>query len=199
MITLFLKRISDALHKEKGYSELLNAMVPASFRIEIEGPKGLYLAAIVSDLTERLGKPVILLGSSDQELETLRQDLAHTATAVYKFPSWETLPFQGSQVQSTVHGQRTSSLWALATGKPCVVLVPLRAFLMPLGDKNFLGAYFRILKTGETIDPVRLERFLSESGYLKVPAVTVPGEFALRGEVLDLFLAGDQYPIRIVF
>jgi transcription-repair coupling factor (superfamily II helicase) len=199
MITLFLKRICDALHKEKSYAELLKAILPPSFRLEIDGPKGLYLAVVIADLSKRLNKPVLVLGSSDQELEAIRQDLVHTGIDVRTFPAWETLPFQGNLVPQSVHGQRTAAFRAVAKGGACVILASLRAFLMPLGDHTFIKTYYRSLKTGETIDPVKLERFLTESGYLKVPAVTVQGEFALRGEVLDFFPAGDQYPVRIVF
>ncbi|MGL4987170.1 MAG: transcription-repair coupling factor, partial [Treponemataceae bacterium] len=51
----------------------------------------------------------------------------------------------------------------------------------------------------QVIDPINLAEKLIEQGYVRVPRVSMKGEFAFRGEVFDIFMAGDEHPYRIVF
>ena len=79
------------------------------------------------------------------------------------------------------------------------VICSHRAFLTPVPDPGrYKKRLFRIA-VGDTFDPADLARRLQSFGYSRVPRVTVRGEYALRGEVVDLFQPGDELALRIVF
>ncbi|MCL2706014.1 MAG: transcription-repair coupling factor, partial [Spirochaetaceae bacterium] len=80
-----------------------------------------------------------------------------------------------------------------------VVAMSQKTFLSYLPDKDFLSQFFISFRKGGKIASGDIGIKLEQAGYLRVPRVTIPGEFALRGEVLDVFMPGMGEAVRIVF
>lgn len=71
--------------------------------------------------------------------------------------------------------------------------------LSPLPPPDYIRSHIFGLSKKQQIDTIKLSDRLVNNGYTRVPRVTVPGEFSLRGEVLDIFLPEEENPFRIIF
>ena len=83
--------------------------------------------------------------------------------------------------------------------KPTFYVISQRALLTPVPPADYVKSLVFTIKKGQTFDPTNVAEKLSQLGYLRVPRVTVRGEFTLRGEVLDIFMPGEEFAHRIVF
>lgn len=136
----------------------------------------------------------------ESDLETIMGD----NVSIYKLPWWGNMPYRSAASGSSVFGERAAFLARLSvrnsTGEPPrIFIVPQRAFLTPLPPPEYERKLLRRLSKGQAIDTVALAKDLIALGYARVPRVTVKGEFALRGEVLDIFMPGEKYAYRILF
>jgi transcription-repair coupling factor (superfamily II helicase) len=199
MITLFQNDITNSLKRYKPYSELLTLFTSRRFPFQVAGPAGSFLAFLLSRLLEYGKGSFLIVVPTEQEAESLVSDFELAGTEAALFPWWESLPYRDAAQNSAAFGTRVQTLARLLSGEKLVLVAPLRAFLTPLPPPEYLKKRLVRLHVRESIDPVRLGELLTEFGYLRVPRVTVRGEFALRGEVLDLFLPGMDEAARIVF
>lgn len=85
----------------------------------------------------------------------------------------------------------------ITDSKNKLVIVPLRAFLSPLPNKDSLQKQVISITKNKSIDTTALAKLLVEGGYIRTPNTTMPGEFSLRGEVCDIFPKGKKNPVRI--
>ncbi|HEY2253121.1 MAG TPA: transcription-repair coupling factor [Planctomycetaceae bacterium] len=80
-----------------------------------------------------------------------------------------------------------------------VVVTSFPALLQPVPSRDQVAASTRRLAVGETVDPEQLVRWLVESGFARVAAIELPGEFSMHGGILDLFPQTEADPFRIEF
>ncbi len=138
------------------------------------------------------------------ECESDLETILGPAVSIYKLPWWGSLPYRSTAPGSSVFGERAGFLARLcvrnsAGAKPRVFIVPQRALLTPLPPPEYERSLLQKLEKGQTVDTLRLAEKLVSLGYTRVPRVTVKGEFALRGEVLDIFMPGERSAYRIQF
>ena len=126
---------------------------------------------------------------------------------VYSLPWWGLVPYRSVAVGSAVFGQRSGVLSRLAyqarslnaNTKPRIFIVTQRSLQTPLPSPEYIRSLVFNLHKGLQTDPTDLAEKLASLGYIRVPKVGVPGEFTLRGEVLDVFTPGEDSPTRILF
>lgn len=126
---------------------------------------------------------------------------------VYILPWWGIVPYRSSAVGSAVFGRRSGVLAKMASQaralnqqtKPRVFIITQRSLQTPVPSPEYVRSLVFSLYKGEQIDPAALSEKLARLGYTRVPKVGVPGEFTLRGEVLDIFTPGEESPSRITF
>ena len=122
-------------------------------------------------------------------------------------PWWGIVPYRTSAVGTAVFGQRSAVLSKMAMQsrslnqqtKPRIFIINQRSLQTPVPSPEYVRSLSFSLYKGEKIDPVELSKKLSSLGYVRVPKVGVPGEFTLRGEVLDVFAPGEERAGRILF
>ncbi len=95
--------------------------------------------------------------------------------------------------------ERISALCALLTGEPCVISASASALMQTLAPKSAFAASLRLLKVGETHAPRALIEQLVAAGYERVEMVEGRGQIAARGDLVDVFAPGEEYPVRIEF
>ncbi len=123
------------------------------------------------------------------------------------FPDWGTVPYRPVARGSVTFGKRAGVLSKLLFKKdtilfnktPRIFLFTQRAFMSPLPNPEYLSKLSFKLKKGDKFDTTNIAQKLSLMGYVRVPKVSVRGEFSLRGEVLDIYLPCDQHATRIIF
>ncbi len=116
---------------------------------------------------------------------------------VRQLPDWETLPYDSFSPHQDLISERLRTLHALMTETVDVLTVPVTTALYRLPPPSFLAAYTFSFKQGDKLDENSLRRQLTLANYTHVTQVTAPGEFCLRGGLIDLFPMGSVLPYRI--
>ncbi|MDR1588439.1 MAG: transcription-repair coupling factor, partial [Treponema sp.] len=169
------------------------------FPLELEGAEGSFTAVLLALFFQAAPGVFLVVTPTEREAEDLAGDLESLGTPAAILPWWGTMAYREMAPLSTVFGERTRALGDLALGRPGIVLVPERAFLTPLPPPEYLRSLLIEIKPGDTIDTPALARTLVSYGYTRVPRVQLHGEFALRGEVLDILMGGDEAAVRVLF
>ena len=119
------------------------------------------------------------------------------ALPVVAFPDWETLPYDRFSPHPDIISQRLAALHRLPTLKRGLVIVPVQTLLQQLAPRSYvIGGSFD-LKVGQRLDLEAEKRRLESAGYRNVPQVMDPGDFAVRGGLLDVFPMGADEPLRV--
>ena len=149
---------------------------------------------------------VILVGTQKDadECESDLMTVLGDSAEIFKLPWWGTVPYRPSTKGSIIFGMRAGVLSKLAiknpaSGKPRIFIISEHALLTPVPPASYIRKLVFRLSVHQTLDPEKTAEKLSSMGYLRVPKVGMKGEFALRGEVIDIFMPGENQPYRIVF
>jgi transcription-repair coupling factor (superfamily II helicase) len=182
-----LQKISNA----KSVSGCISAVMEGKFPLEIEGCEGAFGAILLAKIYS--ARPGRYFAVIPQEIDAadLALDLASLGLPCLQFPGWGVAPYRELAPLSAVFGTRIKALSDLVMAKPGIVIIPQRAFLNPLPPPDYIKSLLVSIKPGAKIDTTELSQKLVSYGYIRVPRVQVRGEFALRGEVLDIFMGGE--------
>jgi len=113
------------------------------------------------------------------------------------FPDWETLPYDSFSPHQDLISERLATLWRIRQREVDVVLLPATTALTRLAPPSFLAAYTFHFKQKEKLDEAALKAQLTLAGYTHVSQVVSPGEYAVRGGLIDLFPMGSPVPYRV--
>ena len=170
---------------------------------EIEGVQGSLAGFIVAEYIHTVKKDIAIVVPTLKELQDICTDIqtCDDSIEILVLPWWGTVPYRAAAKGSIIFGERASVLAKLCTkcDHPRVFVMQQRAFQTPVPAPDYERNLVFSLKKGTDFDPIKLSEMLTEHGYTRVPRVTVRGEFTLRGEVLDIFMPGEEYAHRIVF
>ncbi|MFM8455078.1 MAG: transcription-repair coupling factor [Gammaproteobacteria bacterium] len=121
------------------------------------------------------------------------------AIPVYQFPDWETLPYDHFSPHPDIISERIQLLYDLSVKPRGVLIVSASTCLYKIAPKDYLLQRSFSLEKKSDYDLISLKNHLLNLNYLLVPQVNQPGEFAVRGSILDLFPMGSEQPYRIDF
>jgi transcription-repair coupling factor (superfamily II helicase) len=118
------------------------------------------------------------------------------------FPDWETLPYDTFSPHQDLISERLATLWRIQQGVKAdtgvdVVLLPATTALTRLSPPSFLAAYTFHFKQKQKLDEAGLKAQLTLAGYTHVSQVVSPGEYAVRGGLIDLYPMGSPTPYRV--
>ena len=117
------------------------------------------------------------------------------------FPDWETLPYDTFSPHQDLISERLATLWRISQRDKAqgadVVLVPATTALYRLAPPAFLAGYTFEFKVKQKLDEAKLKAQLTLAGYSHVSQVVSPGEYAVRGGLIDLFPMGSLVPFRV--
>jgi len=112
-------------------------------------------------------------------------------------PDWETLPYDHFSPHPDLISERLSTLYQISQNNCDVVIVPVGTALIQLPPMAYLAANTFMLKKGQKLDLEALRKQCAEAGYHHVSQVVSPGEFSVRGGLVDLFPMGSGLPFRL--
>ena len=117
------------------------------------------------------------------------------------FPDWETLPYDSFSPHQDLISERLATLWRIlpqgGRREADVILVPATTALYRLAPPAFLAGYTFHFKTRQKLEESKLKAQLTLAGYSHVTQVVSPGEYAVRGGLIDLFPMGSPVPFRV--
>ncbi|XZG68755.1 transcription-repair coupling factor [Chitinibacteraceae bacterium HSL-7] len=152
-------------------------------------------------LTEHLDtqRPLVLLTATAAEATRLKDELPFFApeARIALLPDWETLPYDHFSPHQDLVSERLATLWQVRQRTVDVLIVPMQTALMRLAPVEYLTAYTFMLKKGQKFDAEQTRHDLTLAGYSHVTQVYSPGEYSIRGGLIDLFPMGSPLPYRI--
>ena len=149
------------------------------------------------------GKPLLLVTRDNQSANQMVADLqtllgsAAGVLPVVPFPDWETLPYDQFSPHPDIISQRLAALHRLPTLARGIVVVPVQTLLQRLAPLSYIVGGSFDLKVGQRLDMDAEKRRLESAGYRNVGQVMDPGDFAVRGGLLDVYPMGADAPLRI--
>ena len=155
-------------------------------------------------LARRAGEvagPVLHACRDDARMARLAEALAFFAprAEVLRFPAWDCLPYDRVGPNPSLVSERISTLARLgdAAAGQRIVLTTVNALVQRVPPRAAFAGVSRAFRPGATLDPDELVRFLEANGYGRAATVMEPGEYAVRGGIIDLYPAGAAEPVRI--
>ncbi|MDO9075111.1 MAG: transcription-repair coupling factor, partial [Rubrivivax sp.] len=112
-------------------------------------------------------------------------------------PDWETLPYDTFSPHQDLISERLATLWRIHSGDVDLVLMPASTALTRLAPPSFLAGTTFHFKQKSRLDEAKLKSQLTLAGYQHVSQVVSPGEYAVRGGLIDLFPMGSLVPYRV--
>ncbi len=175
-----------------------------SGRIPLSGiPQGLD-ALLLPQLSQHLAiVPLLHVCVDDQRLSTLAEQIAFFAPdlEVLRFPAWDCLPYDRVSPSADALARRLSTQTQLLrqTGKPRLVLTTVNAALQRVVAREMIGKSSFTAAPGNRVNSDTLQAFLADNGFSRVGTVVDPGDFAVRGGIIDIFPPGADNPVRLDF
>ncbi len=164
-----------------------------------------YDALYVSNLVQKApSKTVLHIATDDLAAARLEEGISFFApdVEILKFPAWDCLPYDRVSPSSDIIGERVKTLTKLLKGdqnSPRLIITTINAVLQKLPPKSQFESGDMSLQVGKVTSPQKLISFLSDSGFYRVDTVREPGEFAVRGDIIDVYPAEAEMPGRIDF
>ena len=175
-------------------------------RFTLPRPAGSADAMLLARLGERekaSGKPMTVITADASDAQRLLDEIAFFAPGLRcaLFPDWETLPYDTFSPHQDLISERLAALWRISqrdkeTGAD-VIIVPATTALYRLAPPSFLAGYTFQFKVKQKLDEAKLKAQLTLAGYSHVTQVVSPGEYAVRGGLIDLFPMGSAVPYRV--
>ena len=147
----------------------------------------------------RRRRPLFVITESAQDAARLREEIAwfDPSLAVHRLPDWETLPYDPFSPHPDLVSERLATLHEFAAGRCDLGIIPITTALQRLPPRSYLAGRTFFLKQKTRLDLEALKHQLALAGYAAVQQVMAPGEFCVRGGLVDLFPTGGAVPYRL--
>src|SRR5271166_109465 len=207
MILPFVRELFADVEKSAAFVRAITQVKGGAGRIRVSGLTPTGKALFYSLLHRATSRPLIVAVSDNRALDELLPIMRSLAEltgalspeAVVGLPAYDVLPFENLSPHPEIQEARATALWKIATGAATVVIAPVAAAAMRLRDAGFYSDLAKVVRRGEMVDPEQLIAHLRIVGYNQVDVVEMPGEFAHRGGLFDVYPPELDRPVRIEF
>jgi transcription-repair coupling factor (superfamily II helicase) len=161
--------------------------------------------SLVPLVFNELGRPAILIVESNQRAEALLEPLRWFYRAVtgkpghrvVHFPAHDVLPYEKRSPHAEISEDRAVALWRFATGEADLLIAPVQAAVWRMREPAFYSGLARTIVRDESIAHEDMLGFLEGAGYEKHTTCEMPGQYAVRGGIVDVFSPETPQPVRI--
>jgi transcription-repair coupling factor (superfamily II helicase) len=156
-------------------------------------------ALALGQLARDLGAPLVIVAARPMDAQRLLDEIRWFAPGLraFQLPDWETLPYDQFSPHADLVSERLETLYALMRGELDVLVVPASTALYRLAPREYLAAHTFFVQQGSKLDVEGLRLQLTVAGYSAVTQVVAPGEYSVRGGLVDLYPTGSALPYRI--
>ncbi|WP_170383110.1 transcription-repair coupling factor [Ruegeria atlantica] len=163
-------------------------------------PEGFDAQLVLNEIV-RSGGPVCHVAREDKRMEAMRAALAFFAPdmPVFVFPGWDCLPYDRVSPNADIAAARVATLAALVHQMPerFVLLTTLNAATQRVPARDVLREAAFTARVDHRVDETALRNFLVRMGFTQSPTVMEPGDYAIRGGIIDIFPPGESGPVRL--
>jgi transcription-repair coupling factor (superfamily II helicase) len=204
MVLPFVRELFADVEKLPAFARATSHLKSAG-RIGLSGLTPNAKTLLLPLLRRAAGKPLIVIVADnrapDDMLPTVQAFADLTGgcdpSAVLALPAYDVLPYENLSPHPEIQEKQAITLWKMASGQAQIVLVPARAAAMRFHAPEFYGDLARVVKRGESVDVEELLRQLATAGYTRSDVVEMPGEFAQRGGIVDVYPPEAERPVRL--
>ncbi len=202
-INKIVARIADVAE----FRRIAQEMLKPGADVAVSGLSGSARGLFLAGLWQSLRRPLIVVTQQDRGVEALTNDLAYFhgeltpngAARVSAFPAWETDPYAGFSPHADIQQARATTLWKLRHNRVDIVVTSIRAIATKLAPPADFDTYSLHITAGDDLSQDLLIEHLRTAGYIRQEPVGAPGEFSIRGGIVDIFSPLMRNPIRIEF
>jgi transcription-repair coupling factor (superfamily II helicase) len=203
----FVRDLFADVEKLPAFSRVTSHLRANTGRIRVSGLNPSAKPLLIAEMQRAGGRPLIVLVRNNEAAEELWPVMqayseliaAARADEIVVLPARDVLPFQSLSPHPEIQEQRAIALWKIATGGAAIVIVPVAASVFKLSSAEYYSQLARMIRRGENIDTGPLIEHLNSVGYNSTDVVEMPGEYALRGGILDVYSPEMEKPVRIEF
>ncbi|MGH9644230.1 MAG: transcription-repair coupling factor, partial [Terriglobales bacterium] len=207
MLLPFVREIFAEVEQLPAFRRATSHLRESTGRIRVSGLNPAAKALIAVLLQRRAERPFIVVVPDNRAAEELAPVLAAFAELtgatdpdqIVSLPARDVLPFQNLSPHPEIQEERATALWKIATGRASIVISPVTATTILLRAPEYYADLARILRRGETFDLEKLLAHLNTVGYTPTDVVEMPGQYATRGGILDVYSPESDRPVRVEF
>src|SRR5580693_2552910 len=204
MILPAVRERLEALLRHPAMEGALAALRTGGNFLSITGLHDVAKALVATYLTHELRRPAFFVTGSNRRAEALSETLRFcsgifpgTVGGVATLPAFDTLPWQTQSPHADILERRAATLFRLADGQISMVIAPVAAALWRYQDPAAYLYLTRTLAKDTDIPHEELLTHLGSVGYTRTEMVELPGQFAVRGGIIDIFSPEAPRPVRI--
>ena len=207
MILPFVREILAELEQSPAFDRVRRHLSLATGRRRVSGLTATARALYIPLFARAAKEPVIVVVPDNKAAEALQLALragcdltgAIDPKRVLRLPAHDVLPFENLSPHPDIQEQRAAVLWKFVTGAASIVIAPVEAMALRLFPRSYYTGLALKLEQGEEVDIEMLIEHLASVGYSQVDLVEMPGQFARRGGILDVYSPEADRPIRVEF
>jgi transcription-repair coupling factor (superfamily II helicase) len=207
MVLPFVRDLFADAEKLPAFLRVVSHLRANAGRIGVSGLTFSAKALLISELQKTAGRPFLVVVRNNEAADEFVPVIqaycelvgGAQAESVVSLPARDVLPFQNLSPHPEIQEQRAIALWKIATGEASIVVVPAAASGLRLKSGDYYANLARTLRRGESFDTDDLLQHLNSVGYNSTDIVEMPGEYALRGGILDVYSPEADRPVRIEF
>ncbi|MGD0757780.1 MAG: transcription-repair coupling factor [Candidatus Sulfotelmatobacter sp.] len=207
MLLPFVRELFADVEKLSAFARVASHLREGTGRTRVSGLTPTAKALLLVLLQRRAERPLIVVVIDNRAVEDfvpiLRGFCELTAAcdpeAVVSLPARDVLPFQNLSPHPELQEERATALWKISTGTASIVVTPVAATAIRLRAGEFYSDLARTIRRGESLDTDALLAHLNTVGYSPADVVEMPGQYALRGGILDVYSPEAERPVRIEF
>lgn len=193
-------KLTQYLANLSQYQAIVKGLKPKTRQL-ITGMSGSAQTLFLDALFQGIQKPLLIVADTLHHMSQIADDFANIVPEdqIFEFPVEELVAAEVATSSPQYRAQRVKALHALQTGKPVIVITSVSGIRRRLPDpKTFQAAQLNV-KKGDHFKLEHLRLMLHQMGYLHKNLVSAPGEFAIRGSIVDVYPLNSNYPVRIDF
>jgi transcription-repair coupling factor (superfamily II helicase) len=203
----FVRELFADVEKLPVFLRVASHLKEGTGRIRVSGLTPTAKALLVVLLQRAAARPIILVVADNRAAEDLLPVLQGFAEltgtvdsdAIVTLPTRDVLPYQNLSPHPEIQEERATALWKIATGAAAMVVAPIAATTIRLASIEYYTDLARAVRRAETFDTDALLQHLNTVGYDSADVVEMPGQYALRGGILDVYSPEADRPVRIEF
>lgn len=191
-------RIEDLLEKAAPFKQIVQAVKPGTHQLAT-GLSGSAKTVFLSALLETVKHPILVVTDSLDHMQEIADDLSNSLPddQVYQFPVEESIAMEMATSSPDFRLERVQALNALQTGRPAIIVAGTAGLRRQLPVVDDFAAAQLHLQVGGELDPEQVRDQLGRMGYRRQKMVAAPGDFAIRGSIIDIYSLNTDQPVRV--
>jgi transcription-repair coupling factor (superfamily II helicase) len=207
MLLPFVRELFVDVEKLPAFTRVATHLKEATARIRVSGLTPTAKALLLVLFQRTAARPLIFVVNDNRAVEDyipiLRGFCELTSAcdpdSIISLPARDVLPYQNLSPHPELQEERATALWKIAAGAASIVVTPIAATAIRLRSADYYSDLARTIRRGESFDLESLLGHLNTVGYTSTDVVEMPGQYAVRGGILDVYSPEADRPLRIEF